>query len=42
MKLESEDVAIVEALLAPRSNLIGKTLKELNFHERYGFQVLAH
>ncbi|MBI2845804.1 MAG: anion permease [Chloroflexi bacterium] len=39
--LESMDIGIVEATLAPRSALAGKTLKEINFREKYGFNVLA-
>jgi di/tricarboxylate transporter len=32
---------IVEATLAPRSRIIGRTLRELFFRERYGLTVLA-
>ena len=39
--LESEDVGLAEAALAPRSSLVGRTLGELNFRNRYGLQVLA-
>ena len=39
--LESEDVGVVEAALAPRSSLAGRTLEQLSFRERYGLQVLA-
>jgi di/tricarboxylate transporter len=39
--LESVDVVVVETVLAPRSNLIGKTLKEVNFREKFGFMALA-
>ena len=39
--LESRDIGILEAVLAPRSRFIDKTLRELNFRERFGFQVLA-
>lgn len=39
--LESEEVGMVEAALAPRSQLFGKSLDELDFRERYGLQVLA-
>ncbi|MDR5682607.1 MAG: SLC13 family permease [Armatimonadota bacterium] len=35
------DVALVEALVVPRSRLIGRTLKGIGFRERYGLQVLA-
>jgi len=40
-RLESEDVRVVEAVIAPRSDLEGRTLRELDFRERYGLQVLA-
>ena len=40
-ELGSEDVAPVEASLAPRCSLIGKTLQEVSFRQRYGLQVLA-
>lgn len=39
--LESEDIGMVEATLSPRSSLAGKTLREINFRERYGLNVLA-
>lgn len=39
--LESRAVEIVEAMIAPRSRLIGKTLKEAHFRERFGLSVLA-
>lgn len=39
--LESPAVAIVEAVLSPRSGLIGQTLREAQFREKYGFTVLA-
>jgi di/tricarboxylate transporter len=39
--IESDEVGIVEATLAPRSSLIGRTLREITFRERYGLQVLA-
>lgn len=39
--LESAEIGIVEAVLAPRSGLAGKTLKEVDFRERYGLNVLA-
>ena len=40
-QLESEEVGIVEASLAPRSSLAGRSLGELDFREHYGLQVLA-
>ncbi|MBL0714545.1 MAG: anion permease [Desulfosarcina sp.] len=39
--LESEDVGLVEAMLSPHTTLAGKTLRELNFREKYGLTVLA-
>ena len=39
--LQVEDTRLVEAILMPRSPLIGRTLKRLQFRERYGLQVLA-
>jgi len=40
-QLESDQLHIFEATLAPRSPLIGRTLKEVRFRERYGFNALA-
>ena len=40
-ELESEDIGIVEAALAPRSVLDGKTPSELRFRDRYGLTLLA-
>jgi di/tricarboxylate transporter len=39
--LESRAVDVVEAMLAPRSRLIGETLRSTNFRDRYGVNVLA-
>lgn len=39
--LESEEVGVVEATIAPRSSLDGRTLKEVNFRQSRGLQVLA-
>jgi len=39
--IESDSVLVVEAVVAPRSAIAGRTLKELNFRERYNLQVLA-
>jgi di/tricarboxylate transporter len=39
--LQSEVVGIAEVLLAPRSSLVGKTLAEILFREKYGLTVLA-
>lgn len=39
--LESRTVEVVEAMLAPRSRLIGSTLRETRFRDKYGMNVLA-
>jgi len=39
--LESPAVVVVEAVLSPRSGLIGQTLRGVQFREKYGFTVLA-
>ena len=39
--LESDKVAMAEAVLAPRAGIAGKTLVELHFREKYGLNVLA-
>ena len=39
--LQSADVRIVETIVLLRSPLLGRTLKEVEFRERYGLQVLA-
>ncbi|HEY0558579.1 MAG TPA: SLC13 family permease, partial [Thermoanaerobaculia bacterium] len=39
--LESRSVVLVEAVLSPRSDLIGRTLRETRFRDRYGMAVLA-
>lgn len=39
--LESSAIEVVEAMLSPRSRLIGKTLRESHFREKYGLSVLA-
>jgi len=39
--LQSEENRIAEALLMPQSNLIDRTLKEVNFRQRYGLAALA-
>lgn len=41
IEVESPQVGVVEAVLAPRSGLLGRTLIDARFRERYGFQVLA-
>lgn len=39
--IESEDIQIAEVVMAPRSLLSGKTLREINFRKKYGLTVLA-
>ncbi|MFO7523931.1 MAG: SLC13 family permease [Ignavibacteriaceae bacterium] len=39
--LESEQVGLIEISLAPRSNVAGKTLREIHFRSKYGLQVIA-
>jgi di/tricarboxylate transporter len=39
--LESETVAMAEAVLAPRSTLLGQTLRTAHFREKYGMNVLG-
>ena len=39
--LQTEDLRLVQALVAPGSNLVGQTLKELDFRSRYEALVLA-
>ena len=39
--LEEGDVQMAEVVLAPRSLLAGKTLRDINFRKRYGLTVLA-
>jgi len=39
--LESEKIVVVEAVLAPRSGLIGKTLQDVGFREQFSFSALA-
>jgi di/tricarboxylate transporter len=40
-KLRSGAVSIREAMISPQSDLIGRTLKEVNFRQSYGMTVLA-
>lgn len=39
--LQSEETRIAEVLLMPQSNLIDRTLKEVDFRRRYGLTALA-
>ncbi|HOU15519.1 MAG TPA: SLC13 family permease [Anaerolineae bacterium] len=40
-RLQTEDIELVEVILLPQSPLTGRTLKTLQFRERYGLQVLG-
>ena len=39
--LQTEQIRLVEAILMPRSSLIGRTLEGVRFRQRYGLQVLG-
>lgn len=39
--LETSSIVILEVVLSPRSQFIGRTLKETHFREKYGMSVLA-
>ncbi|MFY0311318.1 SLC13 family permease [Leisingera sp. D0M16] len=39
--LQPEEIAMAEAVLLSQSNLVGRTLKQTNFHRRYGVTVVA-
>lgn len=39
--LQSRAVEVVEAMLSPRSRLLGETLRSAHFREKYGMSVLA-
>ncbi|MFC1838515.1 SLC13 family permease [Thermodesulfobacteriota bacterium] len=40
-ELESARVGLVETVLSPRTTMAGKTLRQINFREKYGLSVLA-
>jgi di/tricarboxylate transporter len=40
-QLISGDVGILEAILSPQTRLEGKTLRQINFREKFGLNVLA-
>ncbi|MGC9358209.1 MAG: SLC13 family permease [Anaerolineae bacterium] len=40
-RLQTQATCLVEVILLPRSPLIGHTLKEIRFRQRYGLQVLG-
>ncbi len=39
--LQAQDIKIMEVIVTPQSDLIGQTLKEVNFRNRYGMTALA-
>jgi di/tricarboxylate transporter len=41
LPLTSDDVVLLEVILAPRSEFEGRTLKDIRFREKYGFQALG-
>ncbi len=40
-RIEDEDIGLFEVILSPRSNAVGKTLREIHFREKYGLSVIA-
>ena len=40
-ELESEHVGLTEIVLSPRTTLAGRTLRQIDFREKYGLSVLA-
>jgi di/tricarboxylate transporter len=40
-RLEPGNVQLIEATLAPNSSLVGRTLRQVRFRNRYGFTALA-
>jgi di/tricarboxylate transporter len=40
-RLEPGDIQLIESTLAPRSGLVGRTLRNVRFRDRYGFTALA-
>lgn len=41
LALESEEVGLAEVVLSPHTALVGKTLREIHFRDKYGLTVLA-
>jgi di/tricarboxylate transporter len=39
--ITSDDVSLVEVMIAPRSRAVGQTLRQLRFREKFGANVLA-
>ncbi len=40
-ELETRELKMIEGIIGPRSNLIGRTLREIGFRRNYGVNVLA-
>ncbi len=40
-RFTSEEISLMEVALAPRSSLAGKTLREINFREKFNLSVMA-
>ena len=40
-QIDPEKAHVVEATLAPRSGMVGRSLREIRFRDRFGFTVLA-
>jgi len=40
-ELETDETGLIEAVLSPRSTLVGKAIRELEFRSRYGLTILA-
>ncbi len=40
-KLVSGDIGLMQAILSPQTTLEGKTLRQINFREKYGLSVIA-
>jgi di/tricarboxylate transporter len=40
-EMESEQIALGEVVLSPRSTVVGKTLPQIHFREKYGMNVVA-
>lgn len=40
-ELETRELKMLEGIIGPRSNMVGKTLKEVGFRRHYGIHVLA-
>ncbi len=39
--LTSDEIGMVEVILSPRSSVVGKTLREIHFREKFGLTVIA-